>query len=109
MKKTRGYVYLLSDTLNESVYKIGVTKSTIEKRIKQLQTGNPGEIHIRAYFETDYPYFIENRLHRRFFENEVHGEWYDIPLETVSRFDEICREEEMMAESLKDNPFVKLR
>ena len=36
----KGYVYLLGDFEKEGAYKIGVTRGTIERRIKKLQTGN---------------------------------------------------------------------
>ena len=45
----KGYVYLLGDFDKEGAYKIGVTRGTIERRIKKLQTGNSGEIYIVDY------------------------------------------------------------
>ena len=44
-------------------YKIGMTRGKIEKRIKQLQTGNSEEITLLKYHETEYPFFLENGLH----------------------------------------------
>ena len=54
----KGYVYLLGDFEKEGSYKIGVTRGTIEHRIKKLQTGNSGEIYIVDYFQTEHPFFI---------------------------------------------------
>ena len=49
----KGYVYLLTDG---EFFKIGVTKGSIEKRIKKLQTGNPNNIAIVNYHLTEYPF-----------------------------------------------------
>ena len=49
----KGYVYLLTDG---EFFKIGVTRGSIEKRIKKLQTGNPDNIVIVNYHLTEYPF-----------------------------------------------------
>ena len=49
-----GFVYLLCDG---EKFKIGMTRGRIEKRITELQTGNPNEIWIRSYYETMYQSF----------------------------------------------------
>lgn len=51
-----GYVYLLSMWEDDTnLYKIGVTKNDIDKRIKSLQTGNPSEILlINSYKSENY-------------------------------------------------------
>ena len=51
-----GYVYLICDSGHDNMFKIGVTKQPIEKRLKQLQTGNGSEIFLSAYHETEYPF-----------------------------------------------------
>ncbi|MBQ1515799.1 MAG: GIY-YIG nuclease family protein, partial [Lachnospiraceae bacterium] len=38
---------------------------TFEKRVAELQTGNPNEIWIHSYYETMYPAKIEKMLHGR--------------------------------------------
>lgn len=52
------FVYLLGDSGHDNTFKIGVTRSGIEKRIKQLQTGNSNEIYLVDFFETKYPFFF---------------------------------------------------
>ena len=52
-------VYLLGDWTRNGVYKIGVTRGDLNKRIKKLQTGNSGEIFVCQKYTTDYPFFIE--------------------------------------------------
>ena len=56
---SKGYVYLLCDLDRERTYKIGVTRGDINKRIKKLQTGNAGEIHLVNYHKSEKPFFIE--------------------------------------------------
>lgn len=107
MAKKKGYVYLLCDTLNEGVYKIGVTKGSLENRIKKLQTGNPGEIYLCDSHETDIPFFIEKHLHLRFSSKKEIGEWYRLTNEESLSFRKICNEIEEMYEIMKDNFFFK--
>ena len=53
------FVYLLGDAGQDNVFKIGMTRGPVEKRIKQLQTGNSEEIYLVNCYETDYPFFNE--------------------------------------------------
>lgn len=106
-KNTKGFVYIFSDTLNEGVFKIGVTKGSLEKRIKKLQTGNPGEIFVCNSYQTDIPFFIEKHLHFRYDYKREHGEWFRLTDEEVLNFKKTCKEIEEMRESMKDNYFFK--
>ncbi len=101
----QGYVYVICDPQNEGLFKIGVTRGSIERRMKALQTGNPDEIFLAKCFETDDPYFLEKQLHLRYRDYHVNGEWYDLNTERLSKFADYCRQIEEMRESLKDNPF----
>ena len=103
----KGTVYLLGDFENEGVYKIGVTRGDINKRIKKLQTGNSGEIYTVKLFPTKYPFFVESSLHRKFSSLCVLNEWYQLSPDDVKGFYDTCREIENIAETLKDNPFFK--
>lgn len=106
--KKKGYVYLICDNKNE-VFKIGITKKSIEKRIKELQTGNSTELFITNYHETKYPYLIESMLHNHFCANNVLNEWFELKHEDVMNFTEICNMMEDRIELLKDNPFFQKR
>lgn len=101
----KGIVYLLGDSLNEGVYKIGVTRSKIEDRIKKLQTGNAGEIYLVDSYETNVPFFLEKRLHMKYFSNKESGEWYNLPLSEAENFKKSCKEIEDIVEAMKENPF----
>lgn len=101
----KGFVYLLCDGEH---FKIGMTKSTIEKRISQLQTGNSNEIYISSYHQTNYPYKIEQMMHIKYGSSRVKNEWFDLTVEQVVNFRKYCDECEATLEVLKDNPFIKL-
>ena len=47
------FVYLLKIQEN-GIYKIGVSKN-VEKRVKQLQTGNTEQIYLVNKFHSNYP------------------------------------------------------
>jgi len=99
------FVYLLCDSGQDSMFKIGMTKSSIEKRIKQLQTGNGSEIFIVDYHETEYPYYIEKMLHQKFCSNKKIGEWFELDTNDIKEFKEECNRLEELIIVMKDNKF----
>lgn len=99
------FVYLLCDSGHDGMFKIGVTKTSIEKRIKQLQTGNGSEIFIADYHETEYPYYIERMLHQKFCLDKTIGEWFELDIDGVKIFKEECKRLEEIIVAMKDNPF----
>lgn len=69
-------VYIVSDGM---FTKIGLTNTSIKKRLKQLQTGNPHELTIIKTFNTNNSTksaWMEQKLHNRFHKNRVRGEWF---------------------------------
>ena len=102
-----GSVYLLGDTEQEGIYKIGVTRGDINKRIKKLQTGNSSEIYLVSYYETEHPFLMEKMLHNKYFSNKVLNEWFALKEEEVINFKKSCEEFQDIITSLKDNPFFK--
>ena len=104
-KSKKGIVYLLGDWEKEGIYKIGVTRGTIENRIKKLQTGNAGEIYICRYHCTEHPFFVERTLHMRFISKKVFNEWYKLTEEDVLNFPKTCQEIEDMVDVMSTNPF----
>jgi len=82
------FVYLirLSDNSN---YKIGVTKD-IQKRIKQLQTGNAEEIYLIDKYESKNAYKIEKALHNFFSYNNKLNEWFELSIQDEIKFKELC-------------------
>lgn len=101
------YVYLLGDSGQENTFKIGMTRGAIEKRMKQLQTGNGAEIYLVNYHETDYPFFVERLLHTKFYPKQKRNEWFNLDIGDIVDFKQYCEDIEKQAEALKDNPFSK--
>jgi len=100
----RGFVYLLCDG---EKFKIGMTKKKyINQRIKELQTGNPYEIWLHSYYETEYPLKIEKMMHAKHTSSNVKNEWFDLTVQEVLNFKNECEECEKILEVLKDNPFI---
>ena len=101
-----GYIYLIGEIGNENRYKIGSTRSKdINKRLKQLQTGNSEELYIKESFETSHPFKLETMLHNRFKTSNLIGEWFELSNEDVRDFKGVCENLQSIIDSLKDNPF----
>jgi hypothetical protein len=101
------FVYLLGDFGQDGCFKIGMTRGKIEKRIKQLQTGNGEEIYLVDFYETEYPFFLEKSLHLKFYPNKKRNEWFNLKIDDVVNFKDHCRKIENNVEALKDNPFAQ--
>ena len=101
----KGYVYLLTDG---ELYKIGVTRGSIENRISKLQTGNPYDIAIIDYFESEYPFKVEKMLHARHSQQRINNEWFNLEKEDVNNFRDECIKCESIVESIKYNPWMRL-
>jgi predicted GIY-YIG superfamily endonuclease len=82
------FVYLIRLSDN-STYKIGVTKN-INKRIKELQTGNAEEIFLVDKYESDNAFKIEKALHNFFQHKKKLNEWFDFGIEDELKFKELC-------------------
>ena len=105
-KDKKGYVYLLCDSGQDNLFKIGVTTGSIEKRIKKLQTGNGNEIFLVNYYLTDYPFTIEHMLHQKYSPSKKLNEWFTLEPDATINFKQHCQECETILDSLKDNPFM---
>ena len=100
------YVYLIGEKENDNKYKIGSTRcKDINKRLKQLQTGNSNELYIKKFHETNFPFKLEKMLHNHFKSSNLIGEWFDLKEDDINDFNAICEQKEKIIESLKNNPF----
>ena len=90
MNNKGGYVYLLCDLDKEKTYKIGVTRGDINKRIKKLQTGNSGEIHLVNYHKSEAPFFVEKHLHHYYNKTNIRNEWFLLTDEEAMEFKNNC-------------------
>lgn len=66
------YVYLIEAN---KLYKIGRTKN-IEKRMKQLQTGNPYDITLVKLYETENSAKLEAYIHQILRDQNIRNEWF---------------------------------
>lgn len=103
----KGIIYLIGDSNNEGYYKIGVTRGNIDKRIKKLQTGNSGEIFLVDKYESEFPFFVEKWMHKKYNNNRLVGEWYELTEDDVGSFKDNCKLYEDIVSTLEDNPFFK--
>lgn len=101
-----GYVYLIGEIGKEGRYKIGSTKAKdVNKRLKQLQTGNSSELFIKESYETEHPFKLEKMLHNHFKSSNLIGEWFELSESDTEAFKAVCEEKEKIISCLKDNPF----
>jgi len=84
-------VYLLK-IINEdkTLYKIGFTRCSIYKRIRELQTGCPYEIHMVDTYNSEYGTIIETTLHNIFSYKRTYGEWFELGIDEEFKFRELC-------------------
>lgn len=107
-----GYVYLLleTDKNGDERHKIGITKNPVEKRIKQLQTGNSNIITLLHSYETDHYRNVEHMLHRKFVnqKTETKNEWFYLEDDQVINFLKTCGELNNLVIFMKENnPFYE--
>ena len=100
-----GYVYLICDLATDT-YKIGRTKNSVEKRLKQIQTGCSSELFIMNYYYTEYPNQLEQMLHRRFKSKQQLNEWFRLEHEDIFNFTEICEHTNGIIKALHTEPEI---
>lgn len=82
------FIYLIRS--NEHGYhKIGVSK-TPQKRLDSLQTGNFDTLTLINKYQSKYAYKIEKTLHNLWRYLKINGEWYDLSINEISDFNNIC-------------------
>jgi len=106
-----GYVYLFLEVDNEGneTYKIGITKNDPNKRIKQLQTGNPRKISLIKFYQSENYLKVESWLHKKYsIKTEAENEWRSLSDEEIFSFHEDCKKaDEIITMMLKENHFYK--
>lgn len=84
-------VYLISSEINgQKLYKIGITRRDVEKRLKELKTGNAAEMSLVECFSSKWGSKIEAHLHRLHSAKRVSGEWFELTQEDVDGFIDKC-------------------
>ena len=94
-----GYVYVVSnDDMRKGQYKIGITRRTVEERMKELGSGAshsfPMNVHGYVYCEDCFQ--VESAMHRHFDKQRVNQlnprkEWFKTTLDEIKKaFKEVC-------------------
>lgn len=90
------HVYLIQIE-GTDIYKIGFTKSSPEKRMLSLQTGNPFKLILVDSYSSKRATKVEAALHNRFLTKKVNedeykllGEWFKFDMDTVKSFRQTC-------------------
>lgn len=102
-----GFVYLIMSTDSDGkkeLYKIGITKGSIEKRIKSLSTGNPNIISLIHSYDSKNYKEIEKWLHSRFSlkKTNSNNEWFYLSDDDVKNFRITCENIESTLILLKE-------
>jgi hypothetical protein len=103
-----GWVYLLAEMGDNLRYKIGITKNPVEKRVKQLRTGNSDDIMLIHKYKSENYKKVERMLHRVFRSDRKHLEWFNMTDEQVSTFLSEAKKADVTISFLnKNNHFYK--
>lgn len=73
-----GILYIIKE-LQTNYYKVGITKHTPKKRLRDLQTGNPRLLKVVAWFNVDDMRKVESFLHQVLGAYHVRNEWFNLP------------------------------
>ena len=95
------FIYLI-ESLETGQFKIGKAKN-VERRLKNLQTGNGGKLIIVEKFKSCYVNKLETYLHNIFKHEKTVGEWFTFSHGDVVKFKEICINMEKNYEFLEKN------
>ena len=70
-----GYLYVVKPKYKEGPFKIGIA-GNLQKRLETLQTAHYEDLEVVMVVEMENPRSLEKRLHRRFREYRIRGEWF---------------------------------
>lgn len=71
----KGVVYIMKCSIT-NFYKIGMTKKSVNDRLKQLKTSNPG-IELITHYQVEN-IEVEKELHLKFSKKNIRLEWFDL-------------------------------
>lgn len=87
-----GFIYLIENVIGDEVnHKIGFT-TDLDRRLKELQTGNPGQMDYINHYETKWDQKLEFGIHRTYKTNNIRGEWFKLSDNDISNFENICND-----------------
>lgn len=73
-------LYLIEN--DAGLVKIGVSESP-EDRVHSIQTGSAGDVWLRSEYKLKKAGVVEKELHNRFADDNVSGEWFNLPEKIV--------------------------
>jgi hypothetical protein len=107
-----GYVYLILevDKNGDEAHKIGVSKNSPDKRLKQLQTGNSNKLTLLKVYKSKNYIKVEAMLHGRYSNKQTlsRNEFFKLSNEEVIDFLTTCKKvDETINLLLRENHFFK--
>jgi len=87
----------------DTVYKIGYTTGSPDKRMNQLKTGNDGNMKVLYQFETNHDQLLERSLHRIYSHINISKEWFKLDTMDVVNFISTCEKIEDNLNFLKNS------
>ncbi len=84
-KDKQGYIYLIHCG-GSTHYKIGITYNSPVQRMRELQIGCPHRLTMVMAFAVERPEVEEHRLHERFEDCRVNGEWFNLEPQAFADF-----------------------
>lgn len=81
-KVENGFIYLLANALMPSVYKIGFTAGSPDKRASDIsaQYRLPAPFEVVEYWRTKDPYIVEQRIHNALAAHRKPGEFFEVDM-----------------------------
>lgn len=80
-RHAQGFVYLIQ--AENQLVKIGVSINP-QKRFQTLNTASPIELSILFSIKSDDAYTLEDKLHKRFADRHIKGEWFSLSEEDIA-------------------------
>lgn len=104
------YVYLIN-IQDTNIYKIGFTKQSPEKRVKDLQTGNPYKMVLVDSYKSQIAPSIETVIHNYFKHKKNNpeeglsllGEWFILEKKDIETFQSTCQTIEGNLNAISNN------
>lgn len=76
-KEINGYVYFIK-TEDYDYFKIGITKTDIQRRFSNIQSGNMFKLKLIGFIPSENPRKLEKKIHSHFENKKMEGEWFNI-------------------------------
>lgn len=88
-QETQGFIYVICENEKTGPIKIGISKRP-NKRINDLQIGNPRKLKMHANFSCKNPHLFEKYFHKIFSKHHLVGEWFDLDPKKATESIEKC-------------------